>query len=109
VEDQLRSWIRCNILQDAFRRFQRSDDLLNGPILCCSSIIDVVVSSAAESEDAAAYPNAKDATHIRDMLESLGYPQGATRIISDNSFVCNLVNGECKAKESRSMDIRFFG
>jgi hypothetical protein len=76
---------------------QNGDDLLNGPILCCSSIIDVVVSSAAESEYAAAYLNAKDATHIRDV----GDPQGATSIISDSSFVC-------KAKKSRSMEMRFF-
>jgi hypothetical protein len=84
------------------------DDLLNGPILCCSSIIDVVVSSAAESEYAAAYLNAREATHIRDTLEALGYPQGATHIISDNSFVCDLVSGDCKAKKSRCMDMRFF-
>jgi hypothetical protein len=84
------------------------DDLLNGPILCCSSVIDVVVSSAAESEYAAAYLNAKDAAHIRETLEALGYSQGATHIISDNSFVFNLVSGECNAKRSRSMDMRFF-
>jgi hypothetical protein len=83
-------------------------DMLNGPILCCSGIIDVVVSSAAESEYAAGYMNAKEATHIRTTLEALGYSQGATPIISDNSFVCDLVNGECKAKKSRAMDMRFF-
>jgi hypothetical protein len=64
--------------------------------------------AAAESEYAAAYLNAKDAAQIRETLEALGYSQGATHIISDNSFVCNLVSGECNAKRSRSMDMRFF-
>jgi hypothetical protein len=52
------------------------DDLLNDPILCCSSIIDVVVSSAAESEYAAADPNAREATHQGHVGDSGLPPRG---------------------------------
>ena len=82
-------------------------NLLNGPILCTSSIIDVVVSSAAESEYAAAYNNAREAAYIRLTLEALGYCQGSTPVITDNSFVNAVTNGECKQRRSKAMDMRF--
>jgi hypothetical protein len=80
---------------------------LNGPVMCNSRIIDVVVSSAAESEYAAAYMNAKEAASMRETLEALGYKQPATPIISDNSFICNLMSGEYKSKKIKAMDMRF--
>jgi hypothetical protein len=80
---------------------------LNGPILCISSIVDVVTSSAAESEYAAAYNNAKEATYIRSTLEALGYTQEPTPIITDNSFVDAATNGNCKQKRAKAMDMRF--
>jgi hypothetical protein len=73
--------------------------ILNGPILCRSSIIDVVTSSAAESEFAAAFMNAKEAAYIRNTLQSLGYQQGPTPVITDNSFVHSVVTGSCKQKD----------
>ncbi len=68
---------------------------INGPILCCSTIIDVVTSSAAESEFAAAFMNAKEAVSIRNLLNSLGYNQSKTPMSTDYSFVCSFVNGTC--------------
>lgn len=79
----------------------------NGPILSRSSIIDSVTSSAAESELAAAFMNAREAVYFRAVLEGLGYPQERTPLITDNSFVYSLVNGTCKAKRSRAMDMRY--
>jgi hypothetical protein len=85
----------------------KEDWQLNGPVCCSSKIIDVVVSSAAESEYAAAYMNAKEAAIMKETLEALGYAQPATPIISDNSFVCNLMSGEYKSKKIKAMDMRF--
>jgi hypothetical protein len=81
--------------------------IFNGPILSRSSIIDSVTSSAAESELAAAFMNAKEAVYFRNILEGFGYQQDKTPIITDNSFVYSLVNGTCKAKRSRAMDMRY--
>jgi hypothetical protein len=85
----------------------QEDWKLNGPVMCNSRIIDVVVSSAAESEYAAAYMNAKEAASMRETLRALGYKQPATPIISDNSFICNLMSGEYKSKKIKAMDMRF--
>ncbi len=76
--------------------------------MCRSSVIDVVTSSAAESELAATFMNAKEAAYIRNTLEALGYKQEKTTLVTDNAFVHSLVNGECKAKRSRAMDMRFY-
>jgi hypothetical protein len=80
---------------------------LNGPILSRSSVIDAVTSSAAESELAAAFMNAKEAAYIRNILQAFGYQQQKTPIMTDNSFVFSVVNGTCKAKRSRAMDMRY--
>ena len=80
---------------------------LNGPILSRSSVIDVVTASAAESELAAAFMNAKEVAYMRHILQAMGYPQHRTPIITDNSFVFTLTNGTCNQKRSRSMDMRF--
>ncbi len=82
--------------------------ILNGPVLCSSLVIDVVTSSAAESELAAAFMNAKEAAHVRNILQSMGYHQSPTPLLTDNAFVNSLVNGTCKAKRSKSMDMRFY-
>jgi hypothetical protein len=51
--------------------------------------------------------NAKEAAIMRETLGALGYDQPATPIISDNSFVCNLMSGEYKSKKIKVMDMRF--
>jgi hypothetical protein len=80
---------------------------LNGPVLCTSTILDTVVSSAAESEYGAAYENAREATFIRKTLEGLGFPQPPTLIVTDNLFVQSITNGQCKSKRSKAMDMRY--
>jgi hypothetical protein len=82
--------------------------VINGAVLCKSSIVDVVVSSAAESEFAAAFMNAKEAAYLRNILTAMGYPQPATPILTDNAFVSSIVQGTCKAKRSKAMDMRFY-
>jgi hypothetical protein len=49
---------------------------LNGPVLSRRSVIGAVTSSAAESELAAAFMNAREAVYLRNILEACGYPTG---------------------------------
>jgi hypothetical protein len=48
--------------------------------------------------------NAKEATHIRTTLEARKEPLQS----SQTTPLCVIVNGECKAKKSRAMEMRFF-
>lgn len=84
-----------------------NDYRFNGPILSVSSIVDVVVTSAAESEYAATFINGKEALYMREILKSLGYEQQQTPIYTDNSFVHAIANDDCKIKRSKAMDMRF--
>ena len=82
--------------------------LINGPVLVNSSIIQPVVSSAAEAELAAIFFNAKDACMIRNMLEDMGHPQPATLIEADNACAVGLANDTVKQKRSKAIDMRFY-
>jgi hypothetical protein len=42
------------------------------------------------------------------ILEALGYPQSPTLILCDNEIAVQIANNSCKAKKSKSMDIRFY-
>ena len=53
---------------------------LNGPIHVNSTILKMVVASAAEAELGALFYNAKDAAMLRTTLEEMGHPQVATPI-----------------------------
>jgi hypothetical protein len=57
--------------------------VLNGPIFTISSLLDVVVGSAAEGEYGSAYFNAKHGVWTRTMLAAIGYPQPPTTIYCD--------------------------
>jgi hypothetical protein len=50
-----------------------SQQQINGPILCLSSILKHVMSSAAESEVGSIFNNAKEAAPLRVMLEEMGH------------------------------------
>jgi hypothetical protein len=79
----------------------------NGAILCVSTIIDVVCSSAFEAEYAGLFINGTTSQSIRATLEDLGYPQEATEIVTDNLTTCGIINGTAKQKRSKAVDMRF--
>ena len=81
---------------------------LNGAIHVPSSILDVVVSSAAEAKLGALFFNAKDAAWLRTSLEALGYPQPATPIQTDNACAAGICNDSVKQRRSKAMDMRFY-
>jgi hypothetical protein len=79
----------------------------NGAIDCSSTIIKSVVASAAEAEYAAMFYAGQAAEAIRNTLEDLGHPQGATPIISDNECAVGIANRKNKQRRSKAMDMRF--
>ena len=80
----------------------------NGPVLVNSSIIQVVVSSAAEAEFGALFYNAKDGCMLRNILIDMGHPQPATPVQADNSCAVGLANNTVKQKRSKAIDMRFY-
>jgi len=89
-------------------RNKRGDpDATNGAIDCTSTIIKSVVGSAAEAEYAAMYLAGTAAEALRNTLEDLGHPQGATSIISDNACAVGIANRTVKQRRSKAIDMRF--
>ena len=80
----------------------------NGSVLVNSSIIQPVLSSAAEAELAALFYNAKDGCMLRNTLEEMGHPQPATPIQADNACAVGLANDTIKRRRSKAIDMRFY-
>jgi hypothetical protein len=56
------------------RQKEGQQQLINGPLLCLSSIMKHVMSSAAEAEVGCIFNNAKEAAPLQVMLEEMGHP-----------------------------------
>ena len=80
---------------------------INGPILCVSTLIPTVVSSAAEAEYATLFINGRLAIPLRQTLDDMNCIQGRTRMITDNETAEKIVNGTCELKRAKSMDMRY--
>ncbi len=59
-----------------------------------ATIIKAVMSSAAEAELGALFINAKEAVHIRQILEEMGHPQSQTPIQTDNTTAEGVINNK---------------
>ena len=68
-----------------------------------------VVSSAAEAETGGLFYNGKEACPIHTTLSELGFLQGPTPIQTDNSTACNIANETVKQRQSKAMDMRYYG
>jgi len=79
----------------------------NGAVLTIAQIIDAVMSSAAEAELGALFINAKEAVHLRRILEEMGHPQPRTPVQTDNSTAEGVINSRVRPKRTKSMDMRF--
>ena len=82
-------------------------DQLNAPILCTTTILDVVVSSATEAEYGSAYTNTKQVDTLRRTLHDIGYPQKPTLMIIDNKAAEGIANGTVTQRHSKAMDMRY--
>jgi hypothetical protein len=81
---------------------------LNGAVHVLSSIMHNVLSSVAEAEVAACFHNAQDACPIRVALTTLGHPQGATPIQTDNDTAEGILNNTVKQRRSQAIDLRYY-
>ena len=79
----------------------------NGAVLNLSTIIDAVMSSAAEAELGALYINAREAVPMRILLEEMGHPQPKTPMQMDNSTALGVVTNTIQPKRTKAMDMRF--
>ena len=80
---------------------------MNAPVHVHSSIMPMIVSSAAEAEFGGGYYNAKDATILHTALEEMGHPQDPTPIEMDNTTGVGILNDTIKQRRSKAMDMRF--
>jgi hypothetical protein len=79
----------------------------NGAMLTIAQIIDAVMSVAAEAELSALFINAKEAMHMRCVLQEMGHAQPRTPIQTDNSTAEGVINSRVQPKRTKLMDMRF--
>jgi hypothetical protein len=80
----------------------------NESILTSSTILRMVVASAAEEEIGALFLNAKEGVNIRNILKEMGHSQLATPIQTYNTTVYGILRGTCKQQRSNAIDMRFY-
>jgi hypothetical protein len=82
---------------------------INGAVHVPSTILDVVVSSAAKAELVALFNNAKDGAWLRTTLvEAFGYLQPATPIQTENGCAAGICNDTVNQRRSKAMEMRFY-
>jgi hypothetical protein len=81
--------------------------ILNGAILPVCSSIPTVCGAASETEYAALYINGQHAYFERVVLESLGYPQAATKLYADNKAAVGIATDSVKLRKSKAIDMRY--
>lgn len=80
--------------------------LTNAPILIECKGLRHVVCSSSEAETSAVFHNAQTAIPIRRILISLGHPQPATPLKTDNSSAVGFVHNNIDIKRSKTWDMR---
>jgi hypothetical protein len=80
----------------------------NGSILTLSTILRMVVASAAEAEIGALFLNAKEGVNIRNILKEMWHPQLATPMQTDNTTAHGILRGTCKQQRSKAIDMRLY-
>jgi hypothetical protein len=83
------------------------EDNLNGSILKVASVIKNVISSAAEPELGACFPNAQSGEPLRVTLTELGHTQPDKPLLIDNSTTFGILNETINKKRSKAMDMRY--
>ena len=80
----------------------------NGAIQTNSTILNVVVASAAESETGGMFYNSQDGVPMRVALHEMGHLQPPTHCRGDNSTAIGIANHTIKQRRSKAMDMRYF-
>jgi hypothetical protein len=82
-------------------------NFVNAAVEQFSTILDVVVASAAEAEYAAIFTVAHEAEPLRHTLTELGFPQPPTLITCDNQCAVGLALNTVKEKRTKAIDMRY--
>jgi hypothetical protein len=88
-------------------KLDHSNDFVNAAVDQLSSVLQVVVASAAEAEYAALFTVGQEAEPIRQTLADLGYPQPPTLITCDNQCAVGLALNNVKEKRTKAIDMRY--
>jgi hypothetical protein len=80
----------------------------NCAVLTLSTILRMVLASAAETEIGALYLNAKEGVNIWNILWELGHPQHVTPMQTDNTTAHGILRGTCKKQRSKAIYMRFY-
>jgi hypothetical protein len=85
-----------------------NDKLINHPVLCICTRIEIICPAAAEAEYAAAFKCGQEAMSLRYKLDDIRLPQdGPTVIKSDNTTAIGLAQDTVKPKRSKYFDRRW--
>ncbi len=79
----------------------------NGAIQTNATVIEAVMSSAAEAKLGAIYLNAKEAVYLQQILSKMGHAQPRTWIQTDNMTAEEVINNKIQPKCTKAMDMRF--
>jgi hypothetical protein len=72
-----------------------------------STIIDVIVASAGETEYDTAFLNGQHGVWPRTIADEMGHQQPPTPLLCDNKFAIGLTTDTIKQRRSKSIDMRF--
>jgi len=88
-------------------KYSEHDPPLNAPILIQCKTIKNVVCSAAEAECGGIFDNGQRTIMIRRTLASMGHPQKATPVKTDNDTANSFVHSTMRVKRSKTWDMRY--
>jgi hypothetical protein len=77
------------------------------PIAWKSGRLPLVTLSSAESEYVQITLACQEIIYLREMLDDLGYPQGATVILEDNQAAIAICNNPCHRSRTRHITRRY--
>jgi hypothetical protein len=80
----------------------------SGAILTLSTILRMVVASAAEAEMGALFLNGIEGVNIWNILAEMGHPQPASPLQTDNTTAHTILRGTCKQQCSKAIDMRLY-
>jgi hypothetical protein len=86
-----------------------ADGTVSAPLACLTSIIPIVVASAAEAEYATLHTVGSRLLWIRTILEALGFSQAVspgTPLLTDNDCARGIANRLTKLRRTKALDVR---
>ena len=86
----------------------QNNQIINGPIMVITSIIKIVVASAAEAEVASLYHAAQEIAPLQVTSEELGHKQPPTLLRTNNNTASGIMNGTIKQRRIKAIDMGFY-